>query len=270
MRERLRAISDPCGLTDEPLSEDISIATGSILPPPNEPMKVARQLAREHYQLEDGTPTLRHWRGGWWQWQGSHWVEVEQRAARAAAYEFTESRALRDEGRPRRPWSPNRHKIADLLEALAAGVHLPETVEQPCWIDGGDHDGVIVACANGLLDVERRDLLDHTPAVLQRDERCRSTTTRDAVEPARWLAFLRELWGDDPDSIDALQEFFGYVDLRQARPAQDPAARRPDPRRQGRDRADAPALVGPDNVAGPTLSSLGRCAQSGRAWSPAY
>ena len=60
------------------------------LPPPTEPMKVARDLVAERYQLGDGIPTLRHWRGGWWEWRTSHWVEVEQRAARSAAYEFTE------------------------------------------------------------------------------------------------------------------------------------------------------------------------------------
>src|SRR5215218_9870747 len=80
------------------------------LPPPTAPMKVARVLARERYQLEDGTPTLRHWRGGWWEWRSSHWIEVEQRAARAAAYEFTEH-AVYKGSKLIEPWAPNRHKI---------------------------------------------------------------------------------------------------------------------------------------------------------------
>ena len=62
-----------------------------VLPAPGSPMDVARELARERYQLDDGTPTLRHWRGGWWEWRGSHWAEVELRAARATAYAFTET-----------------------------------------------------------------------------------------------------------------------------------------------------------------------------------
>ncbi len=34
--------------------------------------------------------TLRNWRGGWWAWRTSHWVEVENRAVRSLLYQFTE------------------------------------------------------------------------------------------------------------------------------------------------------------------------------------
>lgn len=224
-----------------------------ILPPPNEPMKVARVLAHDRYQLPDETPTLRHWRGGWWQWQGSHWGELELRATRAAAYEFTES-ALCEAKEDLEAWSPNRHKIADLLEALAAIVHLPEAVSQPCWIDSG-HDGTVVAVANGLLDVASRTLYGHTP--------CFFNVTSvpfdfdpDADPPATWLEFLSDLWQDDDDSITALQEFFGYVisgrlDLHKILLLVGPT-------RAGKGviARTLTALVGEDNVAGPTLSSL--------------
>jgi hypothetical protein len=95
---------------------------GTILPPPTEPVAVARELAARRYQLDDGTPTLRHWRGGWWEWRGSHWAELEHRVVRAAAYAFTEH-AVYAKGDDLEPWSPNRNKIANLLEALAAVVH---------------------------------------------------------------------------------------------------------------------------------------------------
>jgi putative DNA primase/helicase len=229
------------------------------LPPPTEPMKVARVLARERYQDGDSTPTLRHWRGGWWEWRTSHWVEVEQRAARAAAYEFTEA-ALFERQTPKGtevvPWSPNRHKIADLLEALAAICHLSEHVAQPTWIDGDhDHEGVIVACANGLLDVTSRELLPHTPLFFNQTA-VPFDFDPDARAPARWLAFLEELWADDADSIAALQEWFGYVisgrlDLHKILLLVGPT--------RGGKGAIARvlgALIGRDNVAGPTLSSL--------------
>lgn len=233
--------------------------TPAILPPPNEPIRVARVLARERYQLEDGTPTLRHWRGGWWEWCGSHWIEVEQRAARAAAYEFTEA-ALYEREKPNGeteivPWSPNRHKIADLLEALAAICHLPETVNQPTWIDGA-HDGTIVACANGLLDVASRTLYEHTPQFFNVTS-IPFDFDPGAEPPSTWLEFLIDLWGDDDDSTDALSEFFGYVisgrlDLHKILLLVGPT-------RAGKGviSRTLTALIGSDNVAGPTLSSLG-------------
>src|SRR4051812_30070226 len=81
------------------------------LPPPQAPMEVARTLVRALFTHLSGELTLRHWRGGWWAWQGPCWVEVEQRAIEAAAYRATE-RAVYWSGHELKPWLPNRHKIA--------------------------------------------------------------------------------------------------------------------------------------------------------------
>jgi putative DNA primase/helicase len=224
-----------------------------MLPPPTEPMKVARVLDGERYQPADDTPTLRHWRGGWWRWEMTHWAEVEQRAVRAEVYAATED-AFYPDGDGAKPWSPNRHKVANLLEALAAILHLPESVGQPCWLDGDDR-GPIVATANGLLDVERRELLAHTPRFFNQTS-VPFDFDPEAPPPARWLAFLDELWGDDAEQVAALQEFFGYVisgrlDLHKILLLVGPT--------RGGKGAIARvlgALVCRDNVAGPTLSSL--------------
>jgi putative DNA primase/helicase len=133
---------------------------------------------------------------------------VEQRAVRNAAYEFIEHALYEKKGSLER-WAPNRHRIADLLEALAAVCHLRESLAQPGWIDG-HQEGVIVACANGLLDVERRELLAHTPRFFNVTA-VPFDYEKDALQPARWFGFLSDLWGEDIDSMNALQEFFGYV-----------------------------------------------------------
>ena len=223
-----------------------------VLPAPGSPMDVARELARERYQLDDGTPTLRHWRGGWWEWRGSHWAEVELRAARATAYAF--ETAVYFKGDEIVPWAPNRHKIADLLEALAAVVHLSETVAQPTWIDGGG-DGTFVATANGLLHVETRTLHEHTPRFFNLTA-VPFDYDAEAPAPAAWLAFLEELWPDDPDSILALAEFLGYV--ISGRLDQHKIMLLVGPTRAGKGviARTLTALVGAENVAGPTLSSL--------------
>jgi putative DNA primase/helicase len=228
-----------------------------MLPAPTEPMKVGRVLAGERYQLEDGTPTLRRWRGGWWEWRRSHWAEVEQPAVRAAAYGFTEHAFYErqtSKGAVVEPWSPNQRKIADLLEALAAIVHLPEDTAQPGWIDH-KYDDAIVACANGLLDVERRELLAHTPKFFNVTS-VPFDFDPEASAPLRWLAFLSELWGDDEESVAALQEFFGYVisgrlDLHKILLLVGPTRAG-----KGAIARVLGALIGRKNVAGPTLTSL--------------
>jgi putative DNA primase/helicase len=39
----------------------------------------------------------------------------------------------------------------------------------------------------------------------------RSSPAGLQAEPLEWLSFLARLWPDDAQSIDALQEIFGYV-----------------------------------------------------------
>ncbi len=138
------------------------------LPGPTEPMAVARRLVDAQHKHPSGARLLRSWRGGWWQWHRSHWAELEERSVRNAAYGFTEKADyLKKDAKGNEsltPWDPNRHRIADLLEALAAVCFLHETANQPTWIGGDDPGGPIVACANGLLHLESRTLLPHTPS----------------------------------------------------------------------------------------------------------
>jgi len=53
------------------------------------PMAVARTFVEKC--THDGVLTLRHWRGGWWQWRSSHWIELEDRAVRSLLYAYTEN-----------------------------------------------------------------------------------------------------------------------------------------------------------------------------------
>ncbi len=226
---------------------------GHELPPPSAPMAVARVMAARNFTHQSGVLVLRHWRGGWWRWQRSHWTETEHRAVREVAYMFTEN-ATYAKGPSTERWAPNRHKIADVLESLAAIAFLPETVDQPTWTDTHDQ-GPIVACANGLLRMTDRTLLEHTPRFFNQTA-VPFDYDADAPMPERWLTFLHELWPGDSDSIDALQEWFGYVisgrtDLQKILLWCGPtrSGKGATARVLGR-------LIGPDNVAGPTMSSL--------------
>ena len=115
---------------------------------------------------------------------------------------------------------------------------------------------MIVACANGLLDVGTRELLPHTPAVLQparRPVRLRPRRARPralARLPRRPLARRRRRHRGAAASGSATSSRAAPTCRRSccwsARPA---AARAPSP-------ASSAALVGRENVAGPTLSSL--------------
>jgi len=78
-----------------------------------------------------------------------------------------------------------------------------------------------------------------------------------ARKPTAWLAFLKLLWPDDPQSIATLQEWFGYMltpDTRQQK-----ILMLIGPKRSGKGTIARVlrGLVGNDNTAAPTLSGLG-------------
>jgi putative DNA primase/helicase len=225
----------------------------AVLPPPSDPMAVAREFVRARFSRNDGDLLLRHWRGGWWTWRGSHWCEREERAIRELAYRFTEHAVYATAKGPE-GWEPNRNKIANLLEALAAICYLDETVNQPAWTDGRT-GGLVVATLNCLLDLKRRKPLPHSPHFFNVTA-VPFEYDPAAPEPSAWLTFLAELWPVDPASIAALQEFMGYVvsgrlDLHKILLIVGPTRGG-----KGTIARILGKLVGRENVCGPTLSSL--------------
>lgn len=225
-----------------------------VLPPPTQPMAVAREFVIARYEHEEGQ-RLRHWRGGWWEWRRSRWVEVEQRAVRAELYGYTEHAKYEDDKDNAKPWAPTRHRIANVVEALGGIVLLPQDIDQPAWLGPAPTKGVIVACENGLLDVETQTLLPHTPAYFNQTA-VPFAYEPDAPAPTRWIDFLYRLWGDDHDQVSALQEWFGYtiagrLDLHKILLMVGPT-------RAGKGviARVLGELIGRRNVAGPTLSSL--------------
>ena len=123
---------DNDALDEEALRQD-ALRTPQLLPPPSMPMQVARVFVDQAYAA-DGLLTLHHWRGGWWIWRKSHWVEAEDRTVRSLLYCFTE-RAVYPAGDKMLPWGPNRRKIGDLAEALSAICLLPGDRDQPSWLE---------------------------------------------------------------------------------------------------------------------------------------
>jgi putative DNA primase/helicase len=223
-----------------------------LLPPPSEPMAVANIFVRQC--THKAMLTLRHWRAGWWMWRTTHWVEVEERHVRSILYRFTEH-AFYMGGKNPKPWAPTRRKIGDLLDALAAICVLSSDIDQPGWLEGDIDAGVIVSVRNGLLDIERRRLIPHTPNYFNQTS-VPFDYAPNAPEPKRWREFLGELWPEEAAAIDVLGERFGYVvsgrtDLHKILLMIGPT-------RGGKGviARILAAMVGRKNCAGPTLNSL--------------
>ena len=152
----------------------------------------------------------------------------------------------------------NPHTVKAALESIKAYAHLPATTASPSWLDGRadrPNPGDLVPCRSALLHLSTMESLPPTPAFF-------SVSALDydhdptAPEPTRWQAFLSQLFEDDLQSWDLLQEWFGYCLTGDT--SQHKMLLLVGPRRSGKGTIARvlTRLVGPGNVCGPTTSSL--------------
>lgn len=211
---------------------------GELLAAPYRPMEVARQL------MERLSLPLTWWRGDFYLHTGAHWRRTEDADIEQAVYLATEH-ARYDEGEKVEDWSPDKGKVAKLLDALGKGVlNRGSTAE----------DEKVIATTNGVLDVPTRTLAPHDPA------RFNLASLPYAYDPAatapQWEAFLASSLPGDQQAIDFLQEWFGYV--ISGRTDQQKIACLVGKRRGGKGTVGRVmmALAGRENCAGGTLNSL--------------
>ena len=229
-------------------------------PPPTDPAEVADQFL-EKYRHGDKL-TLRHWRGNWVKWDAGVWTVTEDAVIRAELWTALKAgyylSAKSSAGVL--PWSPTRNKIADVEHAMQAATLLSETAEPGDWIGdpkkGPAPGEVFISVKNGILRIPGQKQAEHTPDLFNLVQ-VPFKYDDAAADPRRWLKFLGELWPGDTESIQALQEWFGYV-----------VSGRTDLHKMvllvGPTRAGKSAiarvlggLVGPANVAAPSLATLG-------------
>ena len=247
--------ADNSRLNQEPAGNDAEPDDVDIWPPPSEPMRVARMFLARWTLV--GVFLIMHWRGSWYFWVGSHWEVRGDAEVRKDLYSVLEPAEYVDSHGQVKPWAPTRNKIRDALEAMAAITLVESWIDPPVWVPShhGPNAKRLVSVRNGILSVPDRELIEHDPHLFNLVS-VPFDYESEAPEPSRWLEFLNELWPDDPDSIRALQQFFGYV--LSGRTDQHKILLVIGPPRAGKGviARILTALLGKDHVAGPTLSSL--------------
>jgi putative DNA primase/helicase len=219
------------------------------------PYDVARMFRSARYDA-GGSPTLHHHRGSFYGWNGAAYPELDELEIRAQLYEFLDQCVEVKDGKQRR-FKPNKSRVSNILDGLLAAANLPASVEAPAWLKPGPVDPAdIIVCRNGLLHIPDRTLIPHSPALF-----CHNAVDfdyePDALAPTRWLEFLDQLWADDTESIETLQEIFGLMLTAETRHQK--AFLLVGPKRAGKGTIERVliGLVGKSNCVSPTLASLG-------------
>lgn len=198
----------------------------TVGPPPGHPSEVAEQL-RPVFQDADGNDCLINRDGVWHQYADNRWRERTEDEvfdlihAELCNWYYTKrdpktGELLKDPNtdQPKLFWfNPTTRSVNEARRALRVltnrSMQLGHDVVDRMWLDGRPA-GPVMSFRNGLMPLDgSRSLYGHTP--LWFAQSCVPYDyDRNAPEPAEWLAFLQTLWGDSPESIDCLQEMFGY------------------------------------------------------------
>ena len=262
--------------------DDPPAASGAHTPPdsPNDGPDNPHRLAAGFLDgvTPAGSPRLvRFWRGEFHRYSAGAYRSVPDDDQRGQLTAWVRSEFIRVNGNERAAWGASgegkgkpplvrpvtSRLIGDVLQALRGLCLLPASTETPAWIDGatGPNPAGLLPLRNGILDLGA--LADARAGYLLPPSPSFFTPTAapfdfdpHAPRPVEWLKFLREVWPDDPASIDTLQEWFGYLltpDTRQQK-----ILFLLGPRRGGKGTIARVLgeLVGTANVAGPTLGSL--------------
>jgi putative DNA primase/helicase len=202
----------------------------------------------------DGRPCLIFWRDGWHYYHRGAYREHQLAEVRTRLVEFLMQNYFRIA----------QSHTSNVLEIAKAKTIVPFSVEPPAWIGGKvgpwPADEVLVA-RNGIYHLPSLAtgaepyLIPLTPRLFVQNALDFDIDPK-APLPDLWFGFLSELWGEDIDAISTLQEWFGYC--LTADTSQQKILLIIGPPRSGKGTISRVlrALIGANNVCGPTLGSL--------------
>ena len=245
------------------LAERIAAGTAAetLILSPASPYESAEKYLQLRCPTPEGFTRLIYYRGDFYVWTGKHYREMSDGALKSDVYHFLDAakQRMKREDEPT-PFMPNTNKVNEVINALRARAIVDDHLSPPAWRPGSLGEcfyfaGDLLACRNGLLHLPSRYLAEHTPELLSFNA-LDFNYDPEAPTPQEWLKFLQSVWPDDEESIAALQEIFGYFVSGETR--QQKAFLIVGPKRSGKGTIGRilGALLGSDNVAGPTLASL--------------
>jgi len=184
---------------------------GTTLVAMHKPLSVVRTMIEEKFTTSKLTTLLRC-KDDFYTFNGVCYQMKSETGMRAKLYEFLEGCVIKDASGFVEV-NPKSQSVSEAMDALKAEAHLDDEPSPPCWVDGeDDHPPAeeLLICQNGLLHMPTRKLLPLNPGFFSLNALMYDYAA-DAPEPVAFHKFLDDLFGDDPEAEDLLQEMFGYI-----------------------------------------------------------
>jgi P4 family phage/plasmid primase-like protien len=222
-------------------------------------MNHARTFLDGFYTSEEGY-SLVHYADDFFIYVGTHYEIIEEATIRAKVYAFLDKCKKPAKQGALAPFNPSPASVSAALDAIKSIVHLPNhpNTKPPIWLEGYAQakppSSKLISVMNGIFHMEDSILLPHSLGFFTQNSL--PFQYNPASTCPTWMTFLRSVWPDDQESIDVLQEMFGYIlsgDTRQQK-----FFNIIGPRRSGKGTINKVlvALLGQHNTVAPELGEL--------------
>lgn len=215
-----------------------------------DPREEAETVLAEH--SHESVPKIVFWNGSFLYWASGQFNHIPASEARAIVVRSLNKRYKK----------VGTSIVNNVMEHLRAEAMLSSRIQPPTWIGQQNTWSPfdVVTTQNQIVHLpsfiakENRYSIPSTPSFFATSAMDYAFDLR--AECPRWMEFLKQIWPNDTDSIEALQQWFGYCltpDTRQQKILFLLGIKRSG---KGTICRVLRSLVGENNVAGPTLSSL--------------
>jgi len=201
--EGVAAQSRPRALFATAKSE--STAGGTIILDRAEPYEIAKEFIRRKY-FKHGYLGLYYKGEAFWQFNGSHYEELEFDVLSAEVYGFMNA-AKQYYRNNTIPIIVKPDDVANVMKCIKAGTTVRANLPQPCWIETEEPSPELFAFKNCLIDVRTGERIDPTPRLWITDAGDYNYEP-DAGCP-RWEQFLEEIHPNDLQAQNCLEEQLG-------------------------------------------------------------
>ena len=190
-----------------------ALARGEIILD-NGAMNHARTFLDNFYSSEEGY-RLVHYADDFFIYANTHYEVIEEATVRSKVYAFLDKCKKAGKQGALVPFNPSPASVSGAIDAIKSIVHLanhPNT-KPPIWLeayaDSKPSASKLISLQNGIFHLEDSILLPHSLGFFTQN------SLPFAYDPSAscptWDAFLSSVWQDDQESIECLQEMFGYI-----------------------------------------------------------
>ena len=225
----------------------------------NGAMNHARPFLDNLYLSEEGYKLV-HYAQDFYVHATTHYENIEEATIRAKLYAFLDKCKRAGKKGALEAFNPSPATVSAALDAIKSITHLPNhpNTKPPIWLESYAANkpdaSKLISLQNGIFHLEDSLLIPHSLGFFTQNS-LPFSYDQSATCPT-WMKFLNSVWEKDPQSIECLQEMFGYIlsgDTRQQK-----FFNIIGPRRSGKGTINKVlvALLGQHNTVAPQLEEL--------------